>query len=422
MATHPTLRRLKNGIRVVWQHMPTSTACAFEVFVGVGSRYETSKIMGASHFIEHLMFKGTKKRPNAQAVSRDLDRFGADYNASTGKDHTSYYVKIEADRALHAIDVLHDMLANSTFKASDMHRERGVILEEINMYEDNPQSQMMDLLDEISFGRHPLGWNIAGTRDVIRKISRKDLLAHRSAFYDPSRMVMALCGKIPPGAFEMLEKTFGMWHTPKRTKHEALPFDTTNMQGVRLSFQPKQIEQVQLGCSFFTFPMFDPRQDASRLLAIILGGTMSSRLFTEVRERRGLCYSISANRVSYQDVGAFRIVAGLEKNRLSEAVEVIWQELEKIKKTLVSQDELARAKDFLRGKFALEFEDPLARADWYGDQLLYRETWRTPEERMKAIERVTAQELREVARLLFTRTNYAVSLVGPPGCEKDVRF
>lgn len=418
----PRLRTLKNGMRVAWIEQPASTAAAIEVFVNVGSRHEPSNINGASHFIEHMMFKGTKKRPNPQAVSRDLDRFGADYNAATGKDRTSYYVKIEADRLHQAIDVLHDMLAHATFKADEMERERGVIIEEINMYEDNPQSQMSNLLDEMTFGEHPLAWNIAGTRDIIRRVTRNDLLAYRETFYRPDHMVVAVAGRLPKGTWELLEKTFGAW--PKHTKEKPPTpptFIASEVNGVRLSLQHKKIEQAQLGMAFLTYPQLDPRQEALRLLAVILGGTMSSRLFTEVREKRGLCYNISAGRTTFTDTGTFYIAAGLEKGRLQEAVEVIWQELEKMTQKPVSAQELARAKDFLRGKFFLDFEDPLARADWYGDQLCYRERWRTPEERLKAIEGVTPAQLRAVAKEVFRRDHYAVSVVGPFEDQEKLR-
>lgn len=419
----PKLRTLKNGIRVVWIEQPMSTACAIEVFSNVGSRYEDKNINGVSHFIEHLMFKGTKRRPDPHLISKSLDRFGADYNASTSKDRTSYYVKIEADRLPEAIDVLHDMLAHSTFKAADIDRERGVIVEEINMYEDNPQSQMGNLLDEQTFGDHPLGWNIAGTREIIKSISRDDIMMYRERFYRPERLVIAVAGRLPKGTWGLLEKTFGTWKSPKKSKAiETAPvFTKDSVKGVRFSLQTKKIEQVQLGMSFLTFPMLDPRQEAARLLAVMLGGTMSSRLFTEVREKRGLCYSVGAGRAAFEEIGTFHIAAGLEKKCLKEAVAVIWAELEKISTKAVSADELTRAKDYIRGKFFLDFEDPLTQADWYGDQLNYRKQWRTPEERMKALAAVTPAQIKAVAKEIFDRKNYAVSIVGPYSDEKEVK-
>lgn len=419
----PKLRHLKNGMRVVWIDQPASTACAIEVFVNVGSRHEDPAISGVSHFIEHLMFKGTKRRPNAQAISRALDRFGAEYNAATSKDRTSYYVKIEADRLPEAIDVLHDMLAHSTFKADEIDRERGVVIEEINMYKDNPQSQMADLLDEQTFGTHPLGWNIAGTREIIRKIPRESIIQYRERFYQPERMVLAVGGRLPKNTWSLLEKTFGTLKPAKKSNvlETASKFSRDSVEGVRFSLENKKIEQVQLGMSFLSFPILDPRQDAARLLAIILGGTMSSRLFTEVRERRGLCYTIGAGRSSFDEIGTFRIAAGLEKNRLKEAVGVIWNELEKISTKAVSKDELTRAKDYVRGKFFLDFEDPLSQVEWYGDQLHYREHWLTPDERIKRIAAVTSAQIRAVAKELFDRKNYAVSIVGPFEDETEVK-
>ncbi len=419
----PRIFRLKNQLPVILIPMKGAASMTMQVFVHVGSRYEPKELNGSSHFIEHLMFKGTKKRPNTQKISTELDRYGAEYNAFTSKDCTSYYIKMDAAHTPLAVDLLHDMLTNSLFDSGEIDRERGVIIEEINMYEDNPGTQMMDLLEEALFPENALGWNIAGPRDVIRSVTREQLLGFRDAYYIPSRMVIALAGNVSEDVLPLLEKTFGRIKEPRQLEDRSFePFQADRFpDGLSLMFREKKIEQVQLGMAFHGFPIGDPRLPAVALLSNILGGTMSSRLFTEVRERRGLCYSIHSGHQGYQDTGMFDIVAGLEKKRVKEAIQVIWDELDKLQTTLVTKDELARAKDHRHGKLALAFEDSATRADWYGKQFTFQGKIETPEERLEKIDAVSASDIREAARALFQRDRYAASLVGPFSNEKEVR-
>ena len=356
------------------------------VFVRVGSRYEPVEINGASHFIEHLMFKGTKRRPNTLAISKELDRYGAEYNAFTGKDLTAYYVKMDAEQTPLAIDLLHDMLTHSLYDSKEIERERGVIVEEINMYEDHPQRHVEDLLEQELFQGNSLGRSIAGPRETIRSVLRESLVDYRDKYYIPSRMTVVVAGRIHPKTKTLLKETFGKIPVP--TPSRDLPFETFSAPKQLqdpLGFQAKKTEQVQLSMAFYGAPYGDATLPALSLLASILGGTMSSRLFIEVRERRGLCYSIHASHESLEDTGIFGISAGLDKARLEEAVRVVWHELERMKKELVDREELKRAKDHIRGKWMLAFEDSANQADWYGRQLVFEKKMRTPEERLKKL-------------------------------------
>lgn len=386
------------------------------VYVKVGSRYETKEINGASHFIEHLMFKGTKKRPSTLAISQELDRYGAEYNAMTGKDCTTYYIKIEADQTPLAIDMLHDMLFNSKYDKKEMDRERGVIVEEINMYEDNPRMHIDDLMEEVLFPDSTLGWRITGPREVIRTVSRQDLIDYHDRYYIPSRMTIAVAGKINDDVMTLLEKTFGTVAHPKKAMD--VPFITFRKPEALkkpVVMQLKATEQLQLGMSFYGFPIGADEGPAANILGLILGGTMSSRLFVQVRERRGLCYAVSASNVALEDTGAFQVMAGLEKTRLPEAVKVIWQELRRMTRELVSPEELRRAKDHLRGKLLLAWEDSSVQADWYGKQWVFQGKLNTPEQRLAQFEKVTPEDIRKVAKQIFKPAQMSAAVIGPYG-------
>jgi predicted Zn-dependent peptidase len=418
----PTLKHLKNGMSVILAPQKGASSMTIMVLTRVGSRYETKEINGASHFIEHLMFKGTKKRPTTLDISKELDRFGAEYNAFTSKDLTAYYVKMDAKQTKLAVDLLHDMLFHSKYDPKEIERERGVIIEEINMYEDNPRMHIEDILEEALYPGNTLGWNIAGPRDVIRKVTRDQMVEYRDMYYIPSRMAVAVSGKLVPGLMGMLEKTFGTVKQPKRAKDAAfLPFATPERLAEPVAFQQKKTEQVQLGMAFYGLPYGHKDASAATLLSTILGGTMSSRLFIQVRERRGLCYSINASSQSYEDVGVFSIMSGLEKTRVEEAVQVIWGELKKMTAKLVDAEELKNAKDHLRGKMMLAFEDSSTSADWYGKQWIFQKKMLTPEQRLKMIDAVTAADIREVAKKIFKPEQMASAVIGPFESKEQVK-
>lgn len=415
----PKPRKLSNGMSVLLVPQKGIESMTLLVMCRVGSRYETKEINGASHFIEHLMFKGTKRRPNTQLISRELDRYGAAYNAYTDKDITGYYIKMDAAKTSLAVDMLHDMLFHSLFDAAELDRERGVIIEEINMYEDNPQAHVEDLVEASLFPNSTLGWNIAGPREVIRTVTRDQLIAYRDAYYIPERMTIVASGKIQPGFMALLEKTFG------RVKRDGVdtaftPFTPPATLKNPISYQDKKTEQVQLAASFYGLPLGHEDLPAVGLLANILGGTMSSRLFVEVRERRGLCYSVHAGHQAREDVGVFSVMAGLDKKRVKEASEVIFNEIKKITKTPVTTEELKRAKDHVRGRTMLAFEDSATQAEWYGRQWLFERKIKSPEERMHLIEQVTAKQILSVAKHILHPERMAGSVIGPFGKKEHV--
>lgn len=410
----PTLKRLKNDLPVILVPQKGAESMTLFVFCRVGSRYEREEINGASHFIEHLMFKGTKRRPTTRMISRVLDRYGAEYNAMTSKDYTGYYVKMDASHTPLAVDLLHDMLFHSHYKAAEMNRERGVILEEINMYEDNPQMHIEDLIEEALFPDSTLGWNIAGPREVIRKVTRKQLIDYRDAYYIPSRLTVVVAGNVPVNMMSLLEKTFGKVKQPTTPVDKPfVPFDAPERLAQPLALQEKQTEQVQLAIAFHGLGLGHEDLPAASLLGTILGGSMSSRLFEQVRERRGLCYSIRASHQPLEDTGIFSVAAGLDRSRMEEAVKTVFKELEKVRKSVVTAEELRRAKDHIRGKLTLAFEDSAFQADYYGRQWMFRGTLDTPEQRLSKLERVTASDIKRVARQILQPSHMASAVIGP---------
>jgi predicted Zn-dependent peptidase len=412
---------MNNGARVHLMPFEGTEACSVLVLFKIGSRDESDAVWGGSHFIEHLMFKGTKRRPKTLDISRELDRFGAHYNAYTGKDVTGYWVKIDGAHADVAVDLLHDMLFASKFDAKEMTREKNVIVEEIKMYEENPIMHIEDMLEEAMFEGHVLGKNIAGTAASVLGMKRNDVIRYRDQFYRPDNMVVVMAGNVPKQAMALLKKTFGAASVPTQAVvREARPYTASKpATGERIRVQEKPLDQVQLALGFPTPGRGDKSECAVKLLANILGGTMSSRLFVEVREKRGLCYTVRASHDAYQDVGMFQIRAGLDVKRLGEAYKTIQVELKKIVRSGVTAAELRMAKDSLRGGLALSLEDSSDRAEFYGRQELWYGKVKSPEEWLAGFEKVTRAHVQAAARELLRSEMMSIAAIGP---FKDIKI
>lgn len=410
-----SIRKLKNGMRVVFVPHADTAAATVLVLYEVGSRYETDALAGASHFIEHMMFKGTKRRPDTTTISRELDSVGADYNAFTGKDLTGYYIRLQAAKLPLAVDMLHDMLYKSLFTQKDLDSERKVIFEEIRMYEDNPSSAVDDKLEAELFRGSSLERLISGTVKTMTGIGRKKLLAYRNAHYVPEKTVIAVAGKFDENeTLAMLEKTFGT--VAKKKAPPAFKKFSVAKAGYRtprIKVEHRDTEQVQLAMGWPSYGYSDARLHALRLMTIILGGNMSSRLFLEVREKRGLAYSVRASSGPFQDIGNVTISAGLSKERVQEAVMVICKELVRITETLVTKEELERAKEYYKGKMVLGLEDSSSLAEWFAKQELLTKSVATPDERLADTMNVTREDIRAVARDIFRKARTSVSVNGP---------
>jgi predicted Zn-dependent peptidase len=403
---------LPNGLRAIAVPLHDTKAISVSIYAKVGSRYETRDINGVSHFIEHLVFKGTKKRPSKLALTKLLDGVGADYNAATSKDWTGFFVKISADKAELAIDVLSDLVRNALFRPADINQERGVIFEEINMYEDNPLMTIGDIFEEVLFGdHHPLGRLILGTKDVIKSVNRQKIVAYRDLYYQARNMRLVIAGKLPDNYRELVKKYFG----PVKARAKFPPMEPYRSAAHEndIKLQYKEMEQTQIALGVRGLNYRDPQLPTLNVLTNILGGNASSRLFLEVREKRGLAYFVGAGINPYEDTGAVEIRAGLDKAKLNEALRVIVDELSKLKKTPVKSTELKRAKENIVGRTILDIEDSDSLAGWYARQSLFHSTIESPDEALAKIKKVTAADIQRLAQRLFKPATMRLAVIGP---------
>lgn len=405
---------LTNNVRVILAPLSNTKSVTVEVWFGVGSRYEEKRINGISHFIEHIMFKGTKRRPSTLALSKELDAVGALYNAFTSKEVTGYWVKISADKLDCALDIVSDMLYNSTFEAKEVEREKSVICEEQHMHRDNPIIYIYDLLEEFMFSPSPLGWDIGGPDEVIRSLTREDLVRFRDAHYHGKNLIVGIAGNIDVDhARERVAHYFGApWEGGARA-NVCKPYRRPARKAPRVRLHYKDTEQVQVDFGFHGYSYTDRRVQTAALLGAIMGGTMSSRLHIAIRERRGLCYSIRAGHESFQDTGIFYIQSGLEKSRVPEALRAICAELTRIRDKGVGVAELKRAKDNVKGRLALSWEDSENVVSWYVAQEHFTKKLRSPEEKLKKLFAITAEDIQQVASQLFTTKNINLAVIGP---------
>jgi predicted Zn-dependent peptidase len=397
MQRHP----LKNGIPVYAIPVAGTETTTVLVMVQVGSRYEPQHLAGASHYIEHMMFKGSTRLPTPADVSRALDAIGADYNAYTGKEYTGYYVKCAAEHASFAAQTLYDMTFDALFQEAEFDRERGVIIEEINMYADTPMRHIGDLIEEAAFAGNTLGRDIAGSPETMRTMTRADVLAFRHAHYVPSRLRIAVAGQVSNEVLATLERTFGAVEGNDISPGYA-PWQHESRSGAAARVQAKDTKQVQLALSFTTpIPHGHTSVPTARLLSTVLGGNMSSRLFMSVREQGGLAYRIRAEHSEYQDTGIFTVVAGLESTRVPEALERIAKEIRDVQQGGLTEEEVGRAKAYMAGHVAMAMEDSAQRAEWYAHQAMYGSIVETPEEHVAKLQAVTREQVEALAREVF---------------------
>lgn len=411
---------LKNGLRVIGVPQHETQAVTVMLFVPVGSRHETPKINGISHFLEHLMFKGTKQRPSTLDISKLLDGVGAEYNAYTSKDHTAYYIKVAADHLELTLDLFSDMLFNSLFDPQEIDRERGVIIEELNMYEDNPMMHVETLMEMSVFQKsHPLGYDIGGLKKNIKTIPRAAFMQFKRKHYAPGNMVLALAGKLPKNYKQLVTRYFGH-HTAAKPNSNYQKFKPYQKR-LQLLHQYKDTKQAQISFGFTTVPYMHADLPAVSVLSTILGGNMSSRLFISIREREGLCYVIQSSVSPYTDTGVFSIHAGLDTQRLEPAVKAIIKQLNLIKNELVTDEELDNAKEYIKGQTALKLEDSAALASWYGKQATLTSTVISPTLKLKNIERVRKEDVQRVANTIFTAARTNIASIGPYRTTNNLR-
>ena len=411
--------KLSNGATVITVPVKGTEAATVLTLFPVGSRYEKEKQSGLSHFIEHMMFKGTLKRPSTLDISQELDKVGAEYNAYTSRDYTGYYVKASFEHLDLSLDLLSDMLWGSQFKEEELEKEKGVIVEELNMYKDNPTMYAEQLFEETLYANHPLGRDVGGLEKTVRQMTRKEMVGYYESFYQPQNMILVVAGRIDSHLKSKVIKFFGSNHH-KSSKPIFKIYKQPEKTPVRLKSFYKKTDQAHLALGFPSFSYDNSKNPALAILNVVLGGTMSSRLFVEVREKRGLAYMINSGLNRYYETGNLVVRAGLDKNRVAEAAEIILNEFEKIKEKGVTKEELSMAKENLAGRMVLALEDSSAQAEWYGKQALLMKKIRTPLEEIKRLRAVTLKEVQAVAKEVFQNKFLRVAAIGPYATAGDL--
>lgn len=405
---------LKNGLTILKVPIVGAKSVLVDIFVKTGSRHEETRINGISHFLEHLFFKGSKRYPTALDLSHALDAIGAEYNANTGKEHTQFYIKA-ADKHLSFIfELLSDMLQRPVFSGPEIEREKGVVIEEINMYEDTPMRHVEDMLEEIMWPGHPLGRNIAGSREVIKSLTRENILDYVGAFYKPNNMILAVTGSYNAGLLNRLvKKHWGGKIVPATSPPPKWQKVKYSQRRPAYRIKSKKTEQYHFALGFRSYDHNHKYFIPQMVLATILGGGMSSRLFTEVRERRGLAYYIRAGATNYQDTGNFIIQAGVRLKAFREAMQTVMAELRKIKKHDLEKKELTKAKEYIKGTMTLSLEESESLLGWYLEQIAFRKKTLEPKKLFELVDKVTPAEIKKVARDIFQEKNLNLAVIGP---------
>jgi len=403
---------LPNGLRILTIPMPSFESATVMVLVAAGSRYENKKNNGISHFLEHMAFKGTEKRPSALDITTLIDGMGGQSNAATGKESTSYFIKSAADKIETSMDILSDMLLNSKFDQREIDKEKGVIIEELNMYEDTPTRKLGDIYERLIYGDTPLGWDIGGEKDIIRKIVREDFIAYMKSLYSAHNIVVIIAGGIDSKkAIKLAEKYFG-----KMPKFDTIRYNKyiENQKKPAVSLKTKKTEQVHLALGFRTVKFSHPDKYVLEVLSGILGGGMSSRLFHEIREKRGLAYYVSASSDLYSDTGSFVAWAGVDPKRVKDAISIILEEHAKIAthKKAISAKELNKVKEFLKGHWVLSFENSVAVASHYGSWELLEKKIQTLEHAILELEAVTIEQVQNAAKKYFVNSGLNLAVIG----------
>lgn len=404
---------LTNGLRVITVPMPTLPSVTVTVWVKTGSRNEDKKVSGISHFLEHMTFKGSTKRPTAKDISEAVDAIGGEMNAGTSKEWTDFYIKTRADNLATAMDVLSDMVINPLIDKKEIEREKGVICEEIAMYEDTPMMHIGDVFEQLIFKGNPLGWDTTGSAKTVKAITREDFLQYRKMHYFTDNLLLTVSGGVnEKEVIKLAEKYF---KNIKNAKTQMLnKFKTAQKKPEVLLYSQKK-EQAHLIIGFRGSPRDYKYRYAEAVLSAILGAGMSSRMFIEVRERRGLAYSVRTSVDRYMDTGYLATYAGVDPNKAEEAIKVIMEQYLGIStgQLPVSNIELKKAKEIIKGHIALALEDTRAVNDFFGEDELFHTGNETPEEVFAKVDKVTVDEVVAEAKKLFKPEKLNLAIIGP---------
>jgi predicted Zn-dependent peptidase len=403
---------LTNGLRVVTKHISGRDSTGLAIWVRVGGRYEKKPLSGISHFVEHMLFKGTKRRTTKQ-IKEEVEGVGGMLNAFTGEESTCYFVKIQKSYFRQAFDVLQDMMNDALLKTTEFQKERTVILEEIKMYLDLPSQYVHEVMSELLWPEQALGRPIAGTLKTVSQMSRNDLWHHVKTHYHPRNMLVTACGEINHAEIRELSEAYFKNGARKTISQYKKAQNSSHFKTERFRFIDKKTEQTHFVLAFHALSRNHPDRYQLAVLNVILGANMSSRLFEEVREKRGLAYEIKSGVNFYEDTGSVAISAGVEPKKASLAARVIMKELGRLKQKPVSQNELRRAKDYFLGQLTLGLEDTLDHALWYGERVLYGGEIPNLSEIRREIEAVNQEDIMALSKQLFKTGKIHLSLIGP---------
>src|SRR3989338_7058122 len=407
-----------SGLRLVVVPMESTKTATVLVLVGTGSKYETKEINGISHFLEHMMFKGTTKRPDKLEIARELESIGADFNAFTHKEFTGYYARSSASKTDTLMDVVFDIFLNSKMDENEIEKEKGVIVEEINMYRDIPQRYVGDLFEQLLYGDQPAGWDIAGEKNIVTALKRQQFVDYFTTHYVASNTVIAVAGNVKPE--EIKEKVTKYFENIRQAERITKLPVKEEQSSPKTLLHYKKTDQSHFILVFRGYHMFDEERYAAGVLATVLGGGMSSRLFTEVRDKRGLAYYVGADSDSYTDTGIFAMNAGVNNDKADDAIKVMLEEADKLKSKGITARELQQAKDQAEGALAIALENSRAVANAYAGPVLFYDEVLTTEEELDKIKKVTLEQVLEVASEIFDNRKLNLSLIGP--FEKEEEF
>jgi predicted Zn-dependent peptidase len=402
---------LDNGLRVVTSEMPHTCSVCISIFIGAGSRYEISEQAGLSHFVEHLCFKGTEKRPTSKEISETIDGVGGVLNGGTDKELTVYWVKVARPHYSVALDLLVDMLRHSKFDPVEIENERKVIIEELNMSVDSPQSRVDTLIDEVVWPDQALGRDVAGSKDTVNAVNRQMILGHMSRLYLPGNSVVSIAGDISRAeVVDSIARAFGDW--PVGVAGDWFPAED-RQDAPRFTVEPRKTEQVHLCLAVRGLSSQHPDRFVLDLLNVVLGEGMSSRLFLELRERKGLAYDIHSHVSYFRDSGSLAVYAGVEPKKIELTVEAILQELVRLRDDPIPEVEVVKAKEMGKGRLMLRMEDTRSVSGWMGGQELLTDRILTVDEVVSIVDSITASDIQRVAGELFLTSKLNLALVGP---------
>ncbi len=412
--------KLKSGLRVILVPMTETQTVTAQILVETGSKYETKNISGISHFLEHMVFKGTKKRPISKMAMEEIESVGGMSNAFTSKEQTGYYVKTPSKHWKLALDVVSDIFLNPLIPAKEIEKERGVILQEESMYQDIPVRYVWDVFEELLYGDQPAGWNILGNQETIRSISRKDLVEYFKKYYSLNSAVLILAGNFDEKeALVEIEKIFKSSKKNGRKKSKKKVVEKQSEARLKIHF--KETDQTHLLMGFRACNMFSEDRFAAVVAGTVLGGNMSSRLFDLLREKHGLTYYVDAASDQMTDTGYFFARAGVEHDNLEKVIGLVLEEMKSLKNKKVLKKELKNAKEYLKGTMTMSLESSSAVASFLGNQELFRGKLRQPKELFTEIDKVTADDIMKIAKKYMINQNLNLAIVGPHKNEKEIK-